>query len=179
MGSICMGSICTRSICILAAIVWIGSFNALSAQASSTPGMGATSPLGADAQTAAPMSNIPMGAIELDPPGISPLATPCPTMSSTSSFDGGGVSESTACGSASTTSPSGVGATNSGLSESDASPAGAGVTANSSTGLPLGATGLGTSGESQGAAIATTPVAPCTTMQGVSSSIGTASPGSC
>jgi hypothetical protein len=173
-----------RSICTLVAIVLISSANALSAQTGSTPGMGATSPLGSDAETGTSMSNIqaniPMGATELDPSGISPLAMPCPTMSATGSFDGGGVATSTVCGSASTTTDSsGMGVATSGLSGSDASATGAGVTASSSAGVPLGATGLGTPGESQGAAISTPPVAPCTSTQGLSGPIGTALPGSC
>lgn len=171
-----------RFLSIVAALMSIGVINTACAQTATTSGMGATSPLGSAAQTSAPLANIPMSATELDQAGISPLATPCPTTSSNGSFDGGGVATSTACGSASTTTSSGMGATDSGLGGSDASASGAGVTTGSNTGIPLGATGLGTPGESKGAAIATAPVTTCTSTQDPTNSTataGTVSPGSC
>lgn len=168
-----------RRACTLAAMIWI-SGAAASAQTSSTPSMGATSPLGTQASessSSASVGNIPLGATELAQPGISPLTMPCP--SSNTSFDGGGMSASTGCSTAGTNSSSATASASPSLSGADA---GSMVGSTASSGVPLGATDLGTPGESQTIPVPSISVAPCTQTAGVSNSAnstGVVSPGGC
>src|SRR5580658_2317132 len=154
----------------LAAIMWFASVAAASAQANPTPGMGATSPLGttlSDPSSTSTSGGIPLGAIELNPTGLSPLQMPCPNTTANAAFDGGGSTASSACGSATTSAsfgtstPSGSTASIMGLT--------AGSTDNS--GIPLGTTDLGTPGESQVIAVPNVPVTPCQST--TSSTLGT------
>jgi hypothetical protein len=87
---------------ILATIIWSIGGVAAFAQAGPTTGMGSTSPLGtlSEPSTSSGGSGIPLGATELNTPGISPLAMPCPNTTSNGAFDGGGSTVGTACGSA-------------------------------------------------------------------------------
>jgi len=144
----------------LAAIMWLASVAAASAQASPTSGMGATSPLGttlSDPSSASSSSGIPLGATELNPPGLSPLQMPCPNTTSNTAFDGGGATASSACGSSTTSSSSGT----STASSSTGSSLGLLTGSSSSSGIPLGAVDLGTPGESQDIAIPNVSVSPC------------------
>jgi hypothetical protein len=121
------------------------------AQVSPTPGMGATSPLGSSPSSQPSMpGGIPLGATELDSAGLSPTGSTMPcsgtatTAGSSSNFDGGGIaSTSTDCSSGASGSPgdatSATGSTLTGLTPGSAQGA-----------VPLGATELGTPGESQG-----------------------------
>jgi len=162
----------------LAAIIWFAGVTAAGAQAGPNPGMGATSPLGtmlSEPSSASGSSGIPLGATEVDTPGISPLQMPCPNMSSNSAFDGGGSTASSACGSATTSSSSGI----STASGSTASTLGS----TSGSGIPMGATDLGTPGESQNLVVPNVSVTPCpattTSPQGTSMTSGIASAGGC
>ena len=134
----------------LAAIMWLAGATMAGAQTSPPPGMGATSPLGtllAEPSSNSNTSGIPLGATELSTPGISPLQMPCPTTASNSAFDGGG--SAAACGSAATAGMSMASGTTSGLGST------------SGSGIAMGATDLGTPGESQNIAVPNVSVAPC------------------
>jgi hypothetical protein len=127
------------------------------AQTSPPTGMGATSPLGtilSEPSSNSNTSGIPLGATELSTPGISPLQMPCPMTTSNSAFDGGGSTATSACGSAATSGTSMASGTASGLAPTMGSTSGSGI--------PMGATDLGTPGESQNIAIPNVPVTPCT-----------------
>lgn len=139
---------------------WIG---VAAAQAqTTTPGMGATSPLNVPSadnsssnSASSGLGGIPLGSTEINTPGVSPLIMPCPTASSNAAFDGGGSNLSNNCGSgASNTSASGAGSM---------SGAGGIMTGSSGSvvgsGIGLGATDLGTPGESQTTAVPS--VTPC------------------
>src|ERR1700722_12335075 len=104
-----------RCACTLAAMIWISGGVAAYAQTGSTTGMGATSPLGtqpsessSSASSSSALGGIPLGATELTQSGISPLTMPCPNTGSNASFDGGGTSSASGCGSAGTNSSSGT-----------------------------------------------------------------------
>lgn len=95
-----------RSLLALLVFICLGAAAAQTPSAS-TPGTGATSPLGTSSSpdTSAPtFSGIQLGATELNTPGISPL--PCASASSNPAFDGGGTNVSSACGSGSSSSTS-------------------------------------------------------------------------
>jgi hypothetical protein len=162
----------------LAAIIWFAGVTAAGAQAGPNPGMGATSPLGtilSEPSPASGSSGIPLGATEVDTPGISPLQMPCPNTSSNSAFDGGGSTASSVCGSATTSSSAGI----STASGSATSTLGSAV----GSGIPMGATDLGTPGESQSIVVPDVSVTPCplttTSPQGTSTTSGIASAGGC
>jgi hypothetical protein len=169
-----------RRACTLAVMIWISGVCAAFAQASATPGMGATSPLGttlSEPSSSASMGNIPLAATELAQPGTSPLIMQCQNTGSNSSFDGGGMSASTGCSSASTSASSG---TASATPDSSGADAGSMVQSTANAGIPLGATGLGTPGESQN--IPVPNIAPCTQTQGAGNptgSTGVISSGGC
>ena len=94
-----------KGTCTLAAMLWLAGIAAACAQASPTPGMGTTSPLGttlSEPSSSSTSGGIPLGATELSPPGLSPLQMPCPNVTSNAAFDGGGSTASSACGSAAT-----------------------------------------------------------------------------
>ena len=145
---------------LLAALsCWIGV--AVAQAQTTTPGMGATSPLNvpsADSSlsnsTSSGLGGIPLGSTEINTPGVSPLMMPCPNAGSNAAFDGGGSGLSNNCGSgASNTGASGAGSM---------SGAGGMMTGSSSvvgSGIGLGATDLGTPGESQTTAVPS--VTPC------------------
>jgi hypothetical protein len=163
-----------RRVCTLAAMIWMSGVAAACAQASSTAGMGTTSPLGttlsdSSSSSGTSMAGIPLAATELAQPGISPLISQCPNTSSNSSFDGGGVSSSTGCSSGGTSISSGTGSATADVSGADA---GSTVQSSASAGIPLGATSLGTPGESQNISVPNISVAPCTQTQGAGSSTG-------
>jgi hypothetical protein len=167
----------------LAAIIWFAAVTAAGAQAGPNPGMGATSPLGtiplgtilSEPSSASGSSGIPLGATEVDTPGVSPLQMPCPNTSSNSAFDGGGSTASSACGSATTNSSSGI----STASGSTASTLGS----TTGSGIPMGATDLGTPGESQNIIVPNVSVTPCplttTSPQGTSATSGISSMSGC
>lgn len=169
-----------RRACTLVAMIWMSGVSAACAQASSTTGMGATSPLGtslSEPSSGASMADIPLAATELAQPGTSPLIMQCQNTSSNSSFDGGGMSASTGCSSAGTS-------TSSETASATSSGAGAGsmVESTANAGIPLGATGLGTPGESQNISVPNLSVAPCTQTQGAGNpagSTGVISSGGC
>ncbi len=135
------------------------------------PGMGSTSPLGTSTSPLGTMSDpstssmsasasgIPLGATELNTPGISPMQSACPSASSNAAFDGGGSTFGAACSPDMASSSS----NSSSVANSGATTMGLGGSALGS-GIPLGATGLGTPGESQSIAVPTVPVSPCTSM---------------
>src|SRR5437763_6460744 len=120
--------------------------------ATTTSGLGATSPLGMLGSSGATGSGtgIPLGATEIDPGGLSPVSSSCnsgmTSMSGTSSiFDGGG---SNSTGSASSTSS--CTSSNNVTSAGTASPlsmpgTSSGLTLNGRT-IPLGATEIGSAG---------------------------------
>jgi hypothetical protein len=144
---------------LLAAIgCWIG-IVAAQAQTTTTPGMGPTSPLGAPSSgnssfSSSGLGGIPLGSTEINTPGVSPLMMPCPNTNSNSAFDGGGSGLSSNCGSTSfNNSGSGAGGTVSGSNGPVTGPDVVG------SGIPLGATDLGTPGESQTTTMPTVP--PC------------------
>jgi hypothetical protein len=156
-------------------VCWIG-IAAAQAQTTTTPGMGPTSPMSVPSadgsssnSTYSGLGGIPLGSTEIDTPGVSPLIMPCPSANANAAFDGGGSNQANNCGSStSTTSASSAGST---------SGAGGMMTGSSGSvvgsGIALGATDLGTPGESQ-----TTPapsVTPCLqsmTSQGSSTGSG-------
>ena len=161
---------------LLAAFGWWIAIVAAQAQ-TTTPGMGATSSLnvpsagGSTSNSASSgLGGIPLGSTEINTPGVSPLIMPCPNASSNAAFDGGGSNLSNNCGS---------GASNTGGS-SAASMYGAGGTMPGSSGsvvgsgIPLGATDLGTPGDSQTTAVpSVTPCLPSTApSQGSSTGSG-------
>jgi hypothetical protein len=162
--------------CTLAAVIWIGLVHSAAAQTTLQPGMGTTSPLGTTLSEPAPaMGNIPLGATELNQAGISPLMTPCPSTDANTSFDGGGISTSTACSSASTGNAIGTASTAADINSTAVGSA-------SPSGIGLGATDLGTPGESQTVPVPGVSVAPCNSMPATSdpaNSIGMMSSGSC
>jgi hypothetical protein len=132
-----------------------------------TTGMGTTSPLGTLSDpSASPASTgpsgIPLGATELNTPGVSPLQSPCPETASNSAFDGGGSIMSPACGQQTTSGAFGLSSAGaSTASNADGSTMALGGSM-ARSGIPLGATGLGTPGESQNVMVPTAPVSPCT-----------------
>jgi len=159
----------------LAMVIWIGGGAGAYAQANSTAGMAATSSLGIPGFTSSGDAggNIPLGATEIAPPGLSPLTAPCPAAGA--AFDGGGMSNSAGCSTASTTGSSGTSAT-SGLGSADAGPM---LQSPSGAGPSLGATELGTPGESQ---VISVPNTSCSQRQGAGNStniIGAVAAGSC
>jgi hypothetical protein len=169
-----------RGTCILSAIVWLAGVAAASAQANQTPGMGITSPLGTLSDSSSPSGTIPLGATELNPPGLSPLVMPCPNTVSNAQFDGGGSSLSSGCGSATANSSFGGSAA---ASNSSTLTSGLMAGSNNGSGIPLGATDLGTPGESQNIVIPNMSVAPCSSSTSGTSMItpsnGIASAGGC
>jgi hypothetical protein len=154
---------------------------AADAQTTATPGMGPTSPLGTPSSdnsslgaNASGLGGIPLGATEINTPGVSPLAMPCPNTSSNAAFDGGGSNLSSNCSSASSGNAGSAAAQMSG-----AGSAGSGSTTPSTSsgvvgsGITLGSTDLATPGESQ-----TTPVpgvTPCIPSANQSSGSSTSS----
>src|ERR1700691_3808038 len=171
-----------RGIYILSAMALLASVAAAGAQGSPTPGMGITLPLGTTlSDSSSPSGTIPLGATELNPPGLSPLIMPCPNSASNAQFDGGGSSLSSGCGSATANSSSGTSTTSNPTSTTSVS----GLTTGSTngSGIPLGATDLGTPGESQNIFIPNMSVAPCPSSTSGTSMItpsnGIASAGGC
>jgi hypothetical protein len=166
-----------RYLLLLAAFGWWIGLAATQAQTATTPGMGATSPLNAPSadssssnSTASGLGGIPLGSTEINTPGVSPLIMPCPNASSNAAFDGGGSNLSNNCGS---------GTSNSGGSSAASMSGAGGATPGSSgsvvgSGIPLGATDLGTPGESQTTAVpSVTPCLPSMTQsQGSSTGSG-------
>jgi hypothetical protein len=149
------------TILLLLALSLIGP-GAAYAQTSSTSGMGATSPLGSTSSgmSSPDSSVIPLGATELNVPGISPIMS-CPGTSSNNAFDGGGVDVSSpAC---SSSSPATM---NSSEATSTPTTLGLGVGGSSGSNIPLGATGLAMPGESQQVNVPTTSVPPCSFSPG-------------
>ena len=60
-----------KGTCTLAAMLWLAGIAAACAQASPTPGMGTTSPLGttlSEPSSSSTSGGIPLGATELNPP---------------------------------------------------------------------------------------------------------------
>jgi hypothetical protein len=156
-------------------VCWIG-IAAAQAQTTTTPGMGPTSPLNvpsADSSssnsTSSGLGGIPLGSTEINTPGVSPLIMPCPSASSNAAFDGGGSNQSNNCGSgASTTSASNAPSTS---GAGGMSPGSSGSVVGS--GITLGATDLGTPGESQTTPVPTaTPCLQSMTSQGSSTGSG-------
>lgn len=158
---------------------------AAQAQTNPTPGMGPTSPLGANnaplGANASVSDGIPLGSTGINTPGISPLIMPCPNTSSNTAFDGGGSAQSNNCGPTSTasgnsaaTSMSGAGPINSGAPGSLTTSGVVGAN------IPLGATDLGIPGESQVTPVpgvtpclqSVTPSQPATPSPGSSAGIG-------
>lgn len=145
------------------------------AQTTATQGMGATSPLGMSPDTASSGSgltggNIPLGATGINTAGVSPLIIPCPSAGSNAAFDGGGSAVANNCDSGASNN-SGLG-TDSMLGTTGTTSGSPGTVVGS--GVPLGATDLGTPGESQ---VTSVPgVTPClqsmTPSQGSSSGTG-------
>jgi hypothetical protein len=139
---------------------WIG---VAAAQAqTTTPGMGATSPLNVPSannsssnSTSPGLGGIPLGSTEINTPGVSPLIMPCPNASSNAAFDGGGSTLSNNCGSGTSNTGAAGAASMSGVG--GAMPGSPGSVVGS--GIPLGATDLGTPGESQTTAVPS--VSPC------------------
>lgn len=100
-----------RRACAMTILVLLGCGAAEAQSATTTPGMGATSPLGMLGSSAAGGTGVPLGATEIDPGGLSP-ATACvptdpsvlsidPTTSASgtnsgSTFDGGGLAGTSA-----------------------------------------------------------------------------------
>ena len=129
------------------------------ARGNHTPGMGITSPLGmTPSDSSSSSGGIPLGATELSPPGLSPLVMPCPNTASNCPvrwwrLDG---ILPVAAQPRRTVHP-----------EVRRRPARtrltSGLTAGSSdgSGIPLGATDLGTPGESQNIAVPNVSVSPC------------------
>ena len=147
----------------VAAIIWSVGGGAASAQT----GMGSTSPLGTlsaeppMSSTSAGIGGIPLGATELSTPGLS--QTPCPNTNSNTPFDGGGSTASTACGAGLANGSSDFSSV-SGFNGSTSNGSVAGMTGSTvGSGIPLGATDLGTPGESQNVAVP--GVSSCTTTQ--------------
>src|ERR1700743_2626139 len=150
------GSRLRPTILLLLALCLIGP-GAAYAQTSSTSGMGATSPLGSTSSgmSSPDSSVIPLGATELNVPGISPIMS-CPGTSSNNAFDGGGVDVSSpACSSSSPATMNSTEAT------SNPTTLGLGVGGSSGSNIPLGATSLAMPGESQQVNVPTTSVPPC------------------
>jgi hypothetical protein len=144
------------TILLLLALSLIGP-DAAYAQTSSTSGMAATSPLGSTSSgmSSPDSSVIPLGATELDVPGVSPIMS-CPGISSNTAFDGGGVDVSSpGCSSSSQTT------TNSSSAASNPTTPGLGVGGSSGSNIPLGATGLAMPGESQQVNVPNMSVPPC------------------
>ena len=153
-------------------VCWIG-IAATRAQ-TTTPGMGATSPLSVPSadnsssnSTSFGLGGIPLGSTEINTPGVSPLIMPCPNASSSAAFDGGGSNLSNNCGSGTpNTATSGAGSM---AGVGGAMPGSSGSVVGS--GIPLGATDLGIPGESQTTAVP----GPCSSPQGTSNSVGSTS----
>jgi hypothetical protein len=133
----------------ITAIAWLIGSGACFAQLSPTPGMGTTSPLGTVPSGPAPqLGGVPLGATELNIPGISPA--PCSTGgggnqtgSSSTTFDGGGIGTSSSSGQAGCGTEASAGASASSTpGTSGAGNGGAGT-------IPLDSTELATPGESQ------------------------------
>jgi hypothetical protein len=176
-----------RALAIIAGLFLLGC-NTSYAQTSPVPGMGTTSPLGSTFSNAPSQpSGIPLGSNEISVGGLSPMISGTSCIGNTSglatsgtatgmpmsgtgmgttstTFDGGGTSSSSAvstCGTSSALSaavtPITAGTTAVG------SPTTAGVTTGSAARgvIPLGSTELGTPGESPTAAPPTLSVAPC------------------
>jgi hypothetical protein len=138
-------------ICMMAALLGLATIAAAQAQTTPNPGMGATTPLGTPSSSDNSFSGggIPLGATELNTPGISPLISSCSNASSNPTFDGGGTNVSSSCGTGATSSTSsGTAGTSSAASTSDQAGSGATGTATVGSNIPLGATTLGTPGES-------------------------------
>jgi hypothetical protein len=108
------------------------------------------------------MASVPLAATELAQPGTSPLIMQCQNTSSNFTFDGGGMSASTGCSSAGTSTSSETASATPGSSGADA---GSMVESTANAGVPLGATGLGTPGESQNVPVPNISVAPCIQTQ--------------
>jgi hypothetical protein len=167
-----------RGTCVLSgALLLAGAFGA---QGQQSAGMGITSPLGTvTSNPSSASSAIPLGATELNPPGLSPLVMPCPNSASNAQFDGGGSGISSGCGS---TTANGSPGTSTG-SMFDAPTSGSTAGSSNGSGIPLGATDLGTPGESQNIAIPNLSVAPCASAASRTSSTvpsnGIASDGGC
>jgi hypothetical protein len=154
---------------VLAAFIWSINLGAAGAQGSPTSGMGVTSPLNTTSSTSQPFdsSGISLGATELNISGISPMVAPCAATSSNSQFDGGGGGATPAvCGSNTSA--------NSSTGSSTSMPNGPTIGAVNGSNIPLGATDLGTPGESQNIAVPSPSIAPCSpmapTVQGTSNS---------
>ena len=155
------GSRLRTTMLLLLALSLIGP-GAAYAQTSSTSGMGATSPLGSTSSSMSSQDSsvIPLGATELNVPGISPIMS-CPGTSSNNAFDGGGVDVSSpGCRSSSQATMSSSG------SVSNPTTPGLGVAGSSGSNIPLGATGLATPGESQQVNVPNTSVSPCSFSAG-------------
>jgi hypothetical protein len=125
------------------------------AQTSPASGMGATSPLGSSPSDTSPAgsSAIPLGATELNVPGLSPMVS-CPDASANSAFDGGGVGVSSpSCSSQATATAS--------QTASNPTTPGLAVAGGSGSSIPLGATSLAMPGESQQVNVPSSTLAPC------------------
>jgi hypothetical protein len=153
-----------RRISLTAGLLGLATVALAQAQTAPTPGMGATTPLGTPSSTAmsAGSSGIPLGATEMNTPGMSPLISSCGNASSSSAFDGGGTNVTGSCGSA-TSSGTGAGTGMSGLasSTSDQTTSDAAGTAAVGSNTPLGATSLGTPGESPIITVPGVSTTPC------------------
>jgi hypothetical protein len=158
-----------------------------------TLGAGSASPLGTEPSNAPFESNIPLGATELTPNGLSfPMSPACPdftgsglngTTTPTPTFDGGGLTGTSTPDCAAAGSSAAPGAAASAQSASNSVTTGLGSIPGSAS-IPLGATELGTPGESPPPSLsvpaASTP--PCAGVSGASimmSLPGISSPNGC
>ncbi len=85
-----------RFTCFLLFFICSLSSSVAFAQISAPSGMGATSPLGISpaGSSSTDTNKIPLGATELNVPGLSPMQAPCPNTGSNAAFDGGGDDDS-------------------------------------------------------------------------------------
>ncbi|AMN42650.1 hypothetical protein [Rhodoplanes sp. Z2-YC6860] len=91
-----------RRACLMTIMILLGSCAAQAQSASTTPGIGATSPLGMLGSSSSVGTGVPLGATEIDPGGLSPLGACVPSDPSMlgasatgSTFDGGGLASAT------------------------------------------------------------------------------------
>lgn len=160
------------------------------AQVSTTPGMGATSPLGSllsnapSQANAIPLGGIPLGATELNSGGLSPTVgtAPCSstaptspgTSGSSSNFDGGG---SMSYATISTSCASGSSAPGAAASPAAGSPITGLTPGSAGAGVPLGSTELGTPGESPAMLLPVPSISgvPCPGISPMTGTLGTSS----
>lgn len=94
-----------RRACLVTIMILLGSCAAQAQSATTMPGIGVTSPLGLLGSSSSAGTGLPLGATEIDPGGLSPLAACVPSdpsmmgtaatgsTNSGSTFDGGGLAD--------------------------------------------------------------------------------------